>query len=38
MTKKLLHIDPSILGAGSVSRQLTAEIVAAERRRLPACR
>jgi FMN-dependent NADH-azoreductase len=35
MTKKLLHIDSSILGAGSVSRQLTAEIVAAERRRHP---
>jgi FMN-dependent NADH-azoreductase len=27
-TMKLLHIDSSILGAGSVSRQLTAEIVA----------
>lgn len=35
MTKKLLHIDSSILGAGSVSRQLTAEIVAAERLRHP---
>jgi FMN-dependent NADH-azoreductase len=35
MTKKLLHIDSSILGGGSVSRQLTAEIVAAERRRHP---
>ena len=32
---KLLHIDSSILGAGSVSRQLSAEIVAAERRRHP---
>ena len=29
---KLLHVDSSILGAGSVSRQLSAEIVAAERR------
>ena len=28
---KLLHIDSSILGAGSVSRQLTADIVARER-------
>ncbi|MBS0235207.1 MAG: FMN-dependent NADH-azoreductase [Proteobacteria bacterium] len=32
---KLLHVDSSILGAGSVSRQLTAEIVAAERRLHP---
>ena len=32
---KLLHIHSSILGAGSVSRQLSAEIVAAERRRHP---
>ncbi len=31
----LLHVDSSILGAGSVSRQLTAEIVAAERRLHP---
>ena len=28
---KLLHIDSSILGAGSVSRQLTADIVAREK-------
>ena len=28
---KLLHVDSSILGAGSVSRQLSAEIVAAVR-------
>ncbi|WP_045835415.1 FMN-dependent NADH-azoreductase [Hyphomicrobium sp. 99] len=28
---KLLHVDSSILGPGSVSRQLSAEIVAAER-------
>jgi FMN-dependent NADH-azoreductase len=27
---KLLHVDSSILGAGSVSRRLTAQIVAAE--------
>jgi FMN-dependent NADH-azoreductase len=27
---KLLHVDSSILGAGSVSRQLTADIVAAQ--------
>ena len=33
---KLLHVDSSILGAGSVSRQLTAEIVAAERKHHPA--
>ena len=32
---KLLHIDSSILGAGSVSRQLSAEIVAAETARHP---
>lgn len=32
---KLLHVDSSILGAGSVSRQLSAEIVAAERRLHP---
>jgi FMN-dependent NADH-azoreductase len=32
---KLLHVDSSILGPGSVSRQLSAEIVAAERRRQP---
>jgi FMN-dependent NADH-azoreductase len=30
---KLLHVDASILGAGSVSRVLSAEIVDAERRR-----
>jgi FMN-dependent NADH-azoreductase len=30
---KLLHVDASILGAGSVSRVLSAEIVGAERRR-----
>jgi FMN-dependent NADH-azoreductase len=35
MTMKLLHVDSSILGAGSVSRQLSAEIVAAERRLHP---
>lgn len=29
---KLLHVDSSILGPGSVSRQFSAEIVAAERR------
>jgi FMN-dependent NADH-azoreductase len=29
---KLLHVDSSILGPGSVSRQLSAEIVAAESR------
>jgi FMN-dependent NADH-azoreductase len=29
---KLLHVDSSILGPGSVSRQLSAEIVAAEQR------
>lgn len=28
---KLLHVDSSILGPGSVSRQLSAEIVAAEK-------
>lgn len=32
---KLLHVDSSILGAGSVSRTLSAEIVAAEKRRQP---
>lgn len=32
---KLLHVDSSILGPGSVSRQLSAEIVAAEQRRHP---
>jgi FMN-dependent NADH-azoreductase len=32
---KLLHVDSSILGAGSVSRQLTEEIVATERRLHP---
>lgn len=32
---KLLHVDSSILGAGSVSRQLSAEIVAAEQRLRP---
>jgi FMN-dependent NADH-azoreductase len=32
---KLLHVDSSILGANSVSRILSAEIVAAERRRDP---
>jgi len=31
----LLHIDSSILGSNSVSRKLTADIVAAERRRHP---
>ncbi len=31
----LLHVDSSILGRGSVSRVLTAEIVAAEQRRYP---
>jgi hypothetical protein len=36
MTMKLLHVDSSILGAGSVSRQLSEEIVAAERRLHPA--
>ena len=30
---RLLHVDSSILGANSVSRTLSAEIVAAERRR-----
>src|ERR1700761_2883539 len=34
-TMNLLHIDSSILGANSVSRTLSAEIVAAERRRHP---
>jgi len=32
-TMKLLHIDSSILGEGSVSRQLTAKLVAAARAR-----
>src|SRR5260370_36927341 len=32
---KLLHIDSSILGPTSVSRTLSAEIVAAERQRHP---
>ena len=32
---KLLHIDSSITGAGSVSRALSAGIVAAQRRRQP---
>jgi FMN-dependent NADH-azoreductase len=32
---KLLHVDSSILGPGSVSRLLSAEIVAAEQRRNP---
>jgi FMN-dependent NADH-azoreductase len=32
---KLLHVDSSILGAGSVSRQLSAAVVSAERRRHP---
>jgi FMN-dependent NADH-azoreductase len=35
MTMKLLHVDSSILGPGSVSRQLSAEIVAAEQRLHP---
>jgi FMN-dependent NADH-azoreductase len=34
-TMNLLHIDSSILGANSVSRTLSAEIVAAERARQP---
>jgi FMN-dependent NADH-azoreductase len=32
---RLLHVDSSILGASSVSRILSAELVAAERRRRP---
>jgi FMN-dependent NADH-azoreductase len=32
---KLLHVDSSILGAGSVSRALSAEIVAEQKRRNP---
>ena len=32
---KLLHIDSSILGGDSVSRSLSAEIVAGEIRRVP---
>jgi FMN-dependent NADH-azoreductase len=32
---RLLHIDSSILGAGSASRALSAEIVAVQRRRNP---
>jgi FMN-dependent NADH-azoreductase len=35
MTMNLLHVDSSILGPGSVSRQLSAEIVAAEQRLYP---
>jgi FMN-dependent NADH-azoreductase len=38
MTMKLLHMDSSILGPGSVSRQLSAEIVAAESRLHPGLR
>jgi len=36
MNMRLLHVDSSILGPGSVSRLLSAEIVAAEMRRDPA--
>src|SRR5258708_26108690 len=32
---QLLHVDSSILGSNSASRQLTAEVVEAERRRVP---
>jgi FMN-dependent NADH-azoreductase len=32
---KLLHVDSSILGAGSVSRELSAEITASEQKRDP---
>jgi FMN-dependent NADH-azoreductase len=32
---QLLHVDSSILGSNSASRQLTAEVVGAERRRVP---
>jgi FMN-dependent NADH-azoreductase len=32
---KLLHVDSSILGAGSVSRELSTEITASEQRRDP---
>jgi FMN-dependent NADH-azoreductase len=32
---QLLHVDSSILGANSASRQLTADVVEAERRRVP---
>ena len=32
---QLLHVDSSILGSNSASRQLTAEVVDAERRRVP---
>jgi FMN-dependent NADH-azoreductase len=32
---QLLHVDSSILGANSASRQLTAHVVEAERRRVP---
>lgn len=32
---QLLHVDSSILGANSASRQLTAEVVEAEHRRVP---
>ncbi|MHC5541988.1 FMN-dependent NADH-azoreductase, partial [Singulisphaera rosea] len=32
---QLLHVDSSILGANSASRQLTADVVEAERRLVP---
>jgi FMN-dependent NADH-azoreductase len=32
---QLLHVDSSILGSNSASRRLTADVVAAERRRVP---
>ena len=32
---QLLHVDSSILGSNSASRLLTAEVVEAERRRVP---
>jgi FMN-dependent NADH-azoreductase len=32
---KLLHVDSSIFGEGSVSRALSAEVVAAQRGREP---
>jgi FMN-dependent NADH-azoreductase len=32
---QLLHVDSSILGSDSASRRLTAEVVEAERRRVP---
>jgi FMN-dependent NADH-azoreductase len=35
---KLLHIDSSILGAGSVSRTLSAAIVAAQQAQNPGLR